>query len=93
MNKVRNRRLKHKKIIKFKKMRKGQLNSTAMLILSKSSNPEKMASKCISKGESNLVNKINREDEFIAIKDKGNMLLKEIIAIELYMRIKYTLKF
>ena len=92
MKKVRNRKLKLKKIQKFKKMKKDQINSTATLIWNKSRNLVKMGIKYISKEEFNLVSRINQEGESIANKDKVNMLHKEIIVIELYMKIKYTSK-
>ena len=92
MKKVRNRKLKLKKIQKFKKMKKDQINSTAILIWNKSNNLVKMGIKYISKEEFNLVSRINQEGESIANKDKVNMLHKEIIVIELYMKIKYTSK-
>jgi hypothetical protein len=52
-----------------------------------------MGIKYISKEEFNLVSRINQEGEYIASKDKANMLQKEIIVIELYMKIKYTSKY
>ena len=93
MKKVRNRKQKLKKIQKFKKMKKDQINSTAILIWNKSSNLVKMGIKYISKEEFNLVSRINQEGEYIVSKDKANMLHKEIIVIELYMKIKYTSKY
>ncbi len=52
-----------------------------------------MGIKYISKEEFNLVSRITQEGEYIVSKDKANMLHKEIIVIELYMKIKYTSKY
>lgn len=73
-------------------MKKDQINSIAIQISNKSNNPAKMEARHISKEELNLVNKINQEGESIVIKDKDNILHKEIIVIELFTRIKYTSK-